>query len=235
MINTEDRKSYYLDLVNEIKKYHDEANSSVWDDAYTLFEIIRSEEYKKEFCTRTDFATYLNVSKATLSQYYRAVLFDMHYDFDKTVFSLGRVYLLSTLGAQFEEFKKYTDENDIDYVNVSQKELRRIIKQFRDEDDVRNSPSKSIEESQADLSNRMHKVYYKNKCIMQYDFSCLKDHNKEEMTELLREFLNNLTDLLIEPQMTDKENKIWEGNERLKLRWEEVKENEKEMTDDLFQ
>lgn len=131
LLDSSERKQYYLNLVADIKNANFESTKGIWDKAYTLRDIVRKQKFRKDFSSQNEFARWLNLSSGMLSQYVCAVDFDILHQFDKTIFSVAKVYELSTLGNEYFDFLEYAEDNNIDIKNISTKELRLHVRKFK--------------------------------------------------------------------------------------------------------
>ena len=120
---------------------------ATWQYAVAVSKIIGSEMYKEDFHDLTNFANYVNSSKATLSQYNNAVAFMVREnmfkmkedkkgnktpDFVATPLTVYNAYLLSTLTeVEFVNFYNYCLDNDIDFMMLSQNKLKNAIKEWK--------------------------------------------------------------------------------------------------------
>lgn len=114
------------------------AKKSAWKYAVALQKIINLELYVDDFKNIGELCKYVSISKATASQYVGAVDCMMEHNWlynDKgevaPLYSVGNAYLLSTLKEDFDSFFEYCNEKQICTTALSQAELKKIIKEFR--------------------------------------------------------------------------------------------------------
>ena len=120
---------------------------ATWQYAIALSKIMGEEQYKEDFHDLKTFAEYVNSSKATLSQYNNAVAFMVRenlipmkenkngkevIDYASINLTVANAYILSVLPKEeFDQFKKYCEENDIMVFALSQNKLKEAIKAWK--------------------------------------------------------------------------------------------------------
>ena len=120
---------------------------ATWQYAIALSKIMGEEQYKEDFHDLKSFAEYVNSSKATLSQYNNAVAFMVRenlipvkeqkngkavIDYASINLTVANAYLLSVLSEEeYEQFKKYCEENGIVVFALSQNKLKDAIKAWK--------------------------------------------------------------------------------------------------------
>ena len=120
---------------------------ATWQYAIALYKIMGEEQYKEDFHDLKSFAEYVNSSKATLSQYSNAVAFmareklipmkeqkngKVIIDYAGISLTVANAYLLSVLTEEeYEQFKKYCEENSIVVFALSQNKLKDAIKAWK--------------------------------------------------------------------------------------------------------
>ena len=120
---------------------------ATWQYAIALSKIMGEEQYKEDFHDLKTFAEYVNSSKATLSQYNNAVAFMVReslipvkeqkngkviIDYAGINLTVANAYLLSVLSEEeYEQFKKYCEENGIVVFTLSQNKLKDAIKAWK--------------------------------------------------------------------------------------------------------
>lgn len=108
----------------------EQGNRSAWDMAIAYHNIIKGELYDEDFETMKDFADFVGVSKATITQYVKAVEFMVSTDSSYDLYSVGVAYLLSTL-EDYADFAIWADEQDIDLTKCSVKAIQTLIKEYK--------------------------------------------------------------------------------------------------------
>lgn len=124
--------------LNTMLKAMDSANKSMWQYAVSITNIVNGALFNDDFESQTDFAKYINVSKATISQYKMAVAFmtkHPEYNMDKGNYKLSVAHCvnLSTL-EDFDDFKKYVSNirgiiTEID--DMPAKKVRTLVSEYK--------------------------------------------------------------------------------------------------------
>ena len=135
-----------------------------WDLTFAVAEIIDNELWEDDFDTQKDFASYMNLSNASISQYKGAVRFITATGADPKDISVGNAYLLSTMVevvedktgisynfSEYLEFEKYCTENGIDLLHLTQAGLKEAIKSFR-------NPEEATEEATEEAAEEANTV-----------------------------------------------------------------------------
>lgn len=118
-----------------------------WDVVFAVNEIISEELWEDDFDSQKEFAEYMNLSNASISQYKGALLFLKATGISYDKLSVGNAYLLSTFiladeesgtydVQEYLEFEEWCKENGIDLLNLTQKSLRSAIAEFRSKDNA---------------------------------------------------------------------------------------------------
>ena len=128
-----------------------------WDLTFAVTEIIDNELWEDDFDTQKDFASYMNLSNASISQYKGAVRFITATGADPKNISVGNAYLLSTMVEVVEDktgisynfseylaFEKYCTENGIDLLHLTQAGLKQAIKDFRNPEEATEEATEEI-------------------------------------------------------------------------------------------
>ena len=117
-----------------------------WDLTFAVAEIIDNELWEDDFDSQKEFAAYMNLSGASISQYKGAVRFITATGADPKTISVGNAYLLSTMVevvedktgisynfSEYLEFEEYCKVNEIDIMKCTQKGLKEAITAFRNQ------------------------------------------------------------------------------------------------------
>lgn len=131
-------KELTVELFN-IMNAINEGNKSAWSVARAYAQIVKEELFDEDFETIQDFADFVGVSKATISQYTNAVRFMEAHEIEFDVFTVGSAYQLSKLtDEEFNDFIKWAEAQGIDVSALSVKALANLIKEYLApvEDDV---------------------------------------------------------------------------------------------------
>lgn len=155
-VNALSSKELSIELFNIMESIR-QGNKSAWEIAHAYARIVNEELFDDDFDTLKEFAEYVGVSPATITQYCKAVAFiesqpDMHED----TFSVGTAYLLSTLGESLGEFITWLEEQDINLATLSVAGLKELMKQFKHKDEQateKSEESDESEESQDDIED----------------------------------------------------------------------------------
>ena len=141
-------------ITNAIKM----GKNAQWDVVFAVNEILAEELWEDDFDTQKEFAEFMNLSNATISQYKGALLFLNATGISYDKLSVGNAYLLSTFVIadeekgeydiqEYLEFDDWCRENEIDLLNLTQKSLRNAIADFKAKD---NAVDDEIEEETGD-------------------------------------------------------------------------------------
>lgn len=107
---------------------------SSWKFATAVYNVINGEEFTDDFKSQDDFAKYIGLSKASISQYVGAVKFILSRDIDltKTKYTLGLAYLYSTID-DFDDFVNWFEDHfKLELDELSVKKAREIITAYND-------------------------------------------------------------------------------------------------------
>lgn len=107
---------------------------SSWKFATAVYNVINGKEFTDDFKSQDDFAKYIGLSKASISQYVGAVQFilDRGIDLSATKYTLGLAYLYSTI-EDFDDFVNWFKKQlSVELDEVSVKNAREIIKAYED-------------------------------------------------------------------------------------------------------
>ena len=145
-VNALSSKELSIELFNIMESIR-QGNKSAWEIAHAYARIVEEELFDEDFETLKEFAEYVGVSPATITQYCKAVAFingqpDMHED----TFSVGTAYLLSTLGENLGDFVAWLESQDINLATLSVAGLKELMKKYKHKDEVAEE-SEETEES----------------------------------------------------------------------------------------
>ncbi len=127
-------KELSIELFNIMESIR-QGNKSAWEIARAYSRIVSEELFDEDFDTLKEFAEYVGVSPATITQYCKAVAFiDGQPDMNDDTVSVGSAYLLSTLGEKLGEFVTWLEEQDINLLTLSVAGLKELMKQFKNKD-----------------------------------------------------------------------------------------------------
>ena len=114
-----------------------QGNKSAWEIAKAYSRIVKEELFDEDFDTLKDFATYVGVSPATITQYCKAVeLIETQPDMHEDMFTVGSAYLLSSLGEELGEFIAYEEAKGNHVEGMSVGIMKGEIQEFKHRNDV---------------------------------------------------------------------------------------------------
>ena len=130
-----------------------------WDVVFAVNEILAEELWEDDFDAQKEFAEFMNLSNASISQYKGALLFLKATGISYDKLSVGNAYLLSTFVLadeekgeydiqEYLEFDDWCRENEIDLLNLTQKSLRKAIADFKSRDDAVDEIKDETEDSE---------------------------------------------------------------------------------------
>lgn len=128
-----------------------QGNKSAWEIAKAYSRIVKEELFDEDFDTLKDFATYVGVSPATITQYCKAVeLIESQPDMHEDMFTVGSAYLLSSLGEKLGEFIAYEEEKSLHVEGMSVGIMKDEIQQFKHKDDKSVQETEETEETETE-------------------------------------------------------------------------------------
>ena len=123
-----------------------QGNKSAWEIAKAYSRIVKEELFDEDFDTLKDFATYVGVSPATITQYCKAVeLIENQPDMHEDMFTVGSAYLLSSLGEELGEFIAYEEAKNNHVEGMSVGIMKAEIQEFKHRND---EPAQETEETE---------------------------------------------------------------------------------------
>ena len=141
-------KELSIELFNIMESIR-QGNKSAWEIARAYSRIVSEELFDEDFDTLKEFAEYVGVSPATITQYCKAVAFiDGQPDMNEDTVSVGSAYLLSTLGEKLGEFVTWLEEQDINLLSLSVAGLKELMKQFKNKDIEPTEETEETEETE---------------------------------------------------------------------------------------
>ena len=133
-----------------------QGNKSAWEIARAYSRIVNEELFDEDFDTLKDFATYVGVSPATITQYCKAVeLIDNQPDMHEDMFTVGSAYLLASLGEELGEFIAFEEAKGNHVEGMSVGIMKDEIKSFkhRNDEPVQESDEESEESENEDIED----------------------------------------------------------------------------------
>lgn len=107
-------------------------NQCVWDYAIAVHNIIETESFSDDFETVKDFCDWAGLDKSKVTQYTKAVKFVMDKHIDVKNIVVANAYQLSTLGDKYDDFVEWCENNEIDFMSLSVRDLREVTKQYKE-------------------------------------------------------------------------------------------------------
>ena len=107
-------------------------NQCVWDYAIAVHNIIETESFSDDFETVKDFCEWAGLDKSKVTQYTKAVKFVMDKQIDVKNIVVANAYQLSTLGDKYNDFVEWCENNEIDFMSLSVRDLREVTKQYKE-------------------------------------------------------------------------------------------------------
>ena len=107
-------------------------NQCVWDYAIAVHNIIETESFSDDFETVKDFCEWAGLDKSKVTQYTKAVKFVMDKQIDVKNIVVANAYQLSTLGDKYDSFVEWCENNEIDFMSLSVRDLREVTKQYKE-------------------------------------------------------------------------------------------------------
>ena len=107
-------------------------NQCVWDYAIAVHNIIETESFSDDFETVKDFCEWAGLDRSKVTQYTKAVKFVMDKQIDVKNIVVANAYQLSTLGDKYDGFVEWCENNEIDFMSLSVRDLREVTKQYKE-------------------------------------------------------------------------------------------------------
>ena len=107
-------------------------NQCVWDYAIAVHNIIETESFSDDFETVKDFCEWAGLDKSKVTQYTKAVKFVMDKQIDVKNIVVANAYQLSTLGDKYDDFVEWCENNEIDFMSLSVRDLREVTKEYKE-------------------------------------------------------------------------------------------------------
>lgn len=171
-----------------------------WDVVFAIDEIIAEELWEDDFDSQKEFAEYMNLSNASISQYKGAMLFINATGINHDMLSVGNAYLLSSFILEDEknktydineylEFEEWCKENGIDLLNLTQKSLRNAISEFRSKDEA-------IDEKEVDATEETSEELEEcdSNVVIRSDSKEIKFALTEEQVEMVIKFIEAMNE-----------------------------------------
>ena len=128
-------------------------NQCVWDYAIAVHNIIETESFSDDFETVKDFCEWAGLDKSKVTQYTKAVKFVMDKQIDVKNIVVANAYQLSTLGDKYDDFIEWCENNEIDFMSLSVRDLREVTKQYKESLVVADVDVEEVNEETEDMMN----------------------------------------------------------------------------------
>ena len=128
-------------------------NQCVWDYAIAVHNIIETESFSDDFETVKDFCEWAGLDKSKVTQYTKAVKFVMDKQIDVKNIVVANAYQLSTLGDKYDDFVEWCENNEIDFMSLSVRDLREVTKQYKESLVVVEVDVEEVNEETEDMMN----------------------------------------------------------------------------------
>ena len=128
-------------------------NQCVWDYAIAIHNIIETESFSDDFETVKDFCDWAGLDKSKVTQYTKAVKFVMDKQIDVKNIVVANAYQLSTLGDKYDDFVEWCENNKIDFMSLSVRDLREVTKQYKESLVVAVVDVEEVNEETEDMMN----------------------------------------------------------------------------------
>ena len=128
-------------------------NQCVWDYAIAVHNIIETESFSDDFETVKDFCEWAGLDKSKVTQYTKAVKFVMDKQIDVKNIVVANAYQLSTLGDKYDDFVEWCENNEIDFMSLSVRDLREVTKQYKESLVVADVDVEEVNEETEDMMN----------------------------------------------------------------------------------
>ena len=129
-------------------------NQCVWDYAIAVHNIIETESFSDDFETVKDFCEWAGLDKSKVTQYTKAVKFVMDKQIDVKNIVVANAYQLSTLGDKYDDFVEWCENNEIDFMSLSVRDLREVTKQYKESLVVADTDVEEVNEETYDMMNQ---------------------------------------------------------------------------------
>ena len=197
--------------LTQMKSALDSVKKSAWKYAVALNKIITDELYKDDFKDVKAFCKFANVSSASASQYVGAVKCMEEHGWlyndkgeVKPPYTVGNAYLLYTLKDDFDAFFEYCNSKDICTTALTQAELKKTIKEFKNGIDSEIVSEETIEETTEETTeeNTEENVEKGSKVtlfeiVKQDDLYYYYNHTTDNVFEISEETVNKIMKMLI--------------------------------------
>ena len=166
-------------------------NQCVWDYAIAVHNIIETESFSDDFETVKDFCEWAGLDKSKVTQYTKAVKFVMDKQIDVKNIVVANAYQLSTLGDKYDNFVEWCENNEIDFMSLSVRDLREVTKQYKESLVVADV---DVEEVNEETENMMNEPTSTDEETVQFTYRV--SDNEFTVKEISLETYNRIMELL---------------------------------------
>ena len=170
-------------------------NQCVWDYAIAVNNIIETESFSDDFETVKDFCEWAGLDKSKVTQYTKAVKFVMDKQIDVKNIVVANAYQLSTLGDKYDDFVEWCENNEIDFMSLSVRDLREVTKQYKESLVVADVDVEEIdEETDEETEDMMNEPTSTDEETVQFTYRVYD--NEFTVKEISLETYNKIMELL---------------------------------------
>ena len=170
-------------------------NQCVWDYAIAVHNIIETESFSDDFETVKDFCEWAGLDKSKVTQYTKAVKFVMDKQIDVKNIVVANAYQLSTLGDKYDNFVEWCENNEIDFMSLSVRDLREVTKQYKESLVVADADVEEVnEEADDETEDMMNEPTSTDEETVQFTYRV--SDNEFTVKEISLETYNKIMELL---------------------------------------
>ena len=170
-------------------------NQCVWDYAIAVHNIIETESFSDDFETVKDFCEWAGLDKLKVTQYTKAVKFVMDKQIDVKNIVVANAYQLSTLGDKYDDFVEWCENNEIDFMSLSVRDLREATKQYKESLVIADVDVEEVnEEADEEIEDMMNEPTSTDEETVQFTYRV--SDNEFTVKEISLETYNKIMELL---------------------------------------
>ena len=170
-------------------------NQCVWDYAIAVHNIIETESFSDDFETVKDFCEWAGLDKSKVTQYTKAVKFVMDKQIDVKNIVVANAYQLSTLGDKYDDFVEWCENNEIDFMSLSVRDLREVTKQYKESLVIADVDVEEVnEEAEEETEDMMNEPTSTDEETVQFTYRV--SDNEFTVKEISIETYNKIMELL---------------------------------------
>lgn len=170
-------------------------NQCVWDYAIAVHNIIETESFSDDFETVKEFCEWAGLDKSKVTQYTKAVKFVMDKQIDVKNIVVANAYQLSTLGDKYDDFVEWCENNEIDFMSLSVRDLREVTKQYKESMVVADVDVEEVnEEADEETEDMMNEPTSTDEETVQFTYRV--SDNEFTVKEISLETYNKIMELL---------------------------------------